>query len=292
MHKLPFAFSARLLVALLTVCMAAAGAAQSPPASTTQPSTAPASQNPAKPNPNGEFLAKAGKLYYSTSKTGLNGFDCAVHPDWRALLLSAAHGSAVAADDPRIVLLKTVHIKLHARLKGGSALDWNPPSTSETPLDHDSIDLLDHVHQGIDKAMQGFMQFWTPFVNGSIVPSSSDGLEIVETVKGHTIHADANGLSLTEEFDSSMILKHFDVVAGGMTVHIAPAYLHTEQGLLVSGFLAYIQPPGVLVDQATEMHVEVEYQTVTGSLIPARINIDMPSGATLNSVLDDCTVNP
>jgi len=292
MHKLSFAFSGGLLAALLPVCMAAAGAAQSPPASNPEPSKTAATPIPAKPNANDEFLAKAGKLYYSTSKTGLNGFDCAVHPDWRALLLSAAHGSAVAADDPRIVLLKTVHIKLHARLKGGSALDWNPPSTSETPLDSDSIDLLDHMHQGIERTMQGFMQFWTPFVSGSFMPASSDGPEILETEKGHRIQLESKGISLTEEFDSSLILKHFDVVTGSMTVHVAPAYQPTEQGLLVSGFLAYIQPPGVPLDQAKEMHVEVEYQTVAGSPIPARINIDIPSSITLNSVLDGCTVNP
>jgi hypothetical protein len=292
MHKLPFAFSGGLLAVLLPVCLIAAGAAQSPPASSPEPSKTADTPVPAKPNANDEFLVKAGKLYYSTSKTGLNSFDCAVHPDWRALLLSAAHGSAVAADDPRIVLLKTVNIKLHARLKGGSVLDWNPPSTPETPLDSDSITLLDHMHLGIEKTMQGFIQLWTPFVNGSVIPASTDGPEIVQTEKGHRISLEANGISLTEEFDSSQILRHFDVVTGGMTIHVAPSYQPTEQGLLVSAFLASIQPPGVPADQAKEMHVEVEYQTVGGSPIPSRVNIDVTNSGTLNSVLDGCTVNP
>jgi hypothetical protein len=29
------------------------------------------------------WLASIGRLYYSTAKAGLTGFDCTVHPDWR-----------------------------------------------------------------------------------------------------------------------------------------------------------------------------------------------------------------
>ena len=291
MYKLLFASLGGLLAALLPVCMVAAGAAQNPPSSNPAPSTTSATQTSTKPNANDEFLANIGKLYYSTSKTGLKGFDCAVHPDWRALLVSATQGSAIAADDHRILLLKTVKIKLHARLNGGFVLDWNPSSTLERPMDQDSIHLFDLMHLGIGKTVQNFMQFWAPLVNGRLVPSSSDGLEIIETENGHRIRRGLNGSSLTEEVDSSLILKHFDLVTSGLTVRVASTYRPTDQGMLVSGFLASYQPSGAPAGQANEMRVEVVYQTVGGSPIPARVNVD-DNNLRINSVLDGCTVNP
>lgn len=287
MHKLSFASPARLLAALLPVCLIAA-AAQNPSASP----AAPAKQNPTKPSQNEEFLAKAGKLYYSTAKTGLNGFACAVHPDWHTLFVSANKGAAVADDDPRVVLLKTVKITLHGQLKGSSTLDWNQAANPAKPLDQDSTTMLDGMHSATNQTLQGFMQFWTPFVDGSVIPADSEGLEIAQTENGHRIHVDESGTSVTELFDNSLILQHFDVVSGGTTVNFAPSYKPTQKGLLVSAFQAHIQPPGVAPDKATEMHVEIEYQTLDGSPIPAKINMDVANSGTFNFVFDGCTVNP
>jgi hypothetical protein len=61
--------------------------------------------------------------------------------------------------------------------------------------------------------------------------------------------------------------------------------------MLVSGFLASYQPSGAPAGQANEMRVEVVYQTVGGSPIPARVNVD-DNNLRINSVLDGCTVNP
>jgi hypothetical protein len=294
MRKLWSVSPARLLAALLpvllTVCLIAAAAAhaQNPPASPTAPST-PA----AKPSANDEFLAKAGKLYYSTAKSGLNGFACAAHPDWHTLFLSASKGAAVAADDPRIVLLQTVKITLHGQLKGGSTLDWNTASNPAKPLDQDSTNMLENMHKATNQTLQGFMQFWAPFVDGSVIPANSEGLEIAQTANGHSIHLDASGTSLTEVFDSSLILQQFDVVVtGGTTVNFTPTYKPTQNGLLVSAFKAHIQPAGVPPGQAQEMQVEIEYQTLGGFPIPAKINMDVVNSGTFNFVLDGCTVNP
>ena len=294
MHRISSASTARLTAALFAfslVAAAAAGHAQSPPAANPSASSQSASQAASKPSPNDELLAKATKLYYSTTKAGLNSFTCEVHPDWREIMLSTQPGSTVAADDPRVSLFKSVKITLHGQLKGGSSLDWNPAPNPEHPPDEDSTKMLDSMHKGTNQILLGFMQFWTPFVDGSVIPADSAGLEIAKTEKGHRIHGDVSGTSFTELLDDSLILQHFDVVTGGAIVNFAPSYKPTDKGLLVNAFLAHIQPPGVPPDQAQEMHVEIEYQTLRGFLIPAKINMDVVKSGTFNFVLDGCTVN-
>ncbi len=267
--------------------------AQTTPAPAAQSATpAPAPAAPATNSPaNQEFLANAAKLYYSTVKAGLNGFQCTVHPDWHAILVAASKGAEVPPDNPRLALLNSVNIVLHARLKGGSTLDWNAPAP-EKPLDPDSVALLDRMHQASNQTLQGFLQFWTPFVDGSVLPDPSQAVDIAATDKGHIIHADQGNTSLTEVFDTGNILKEFNVVMGGAKINFSPAYKPTEKGLLVNGFQAKIQPPGVADDKAQLMNVAIDYQDVGGFPIPASIQMDVIGTGKLNYALDQCKINP
>jgi hypothetical protein len=282
----PVPLMAALLPALLTLGLPTSVQAQNPPTSHGTPAL-PA----AKPNPADEMLARAGKLYYSTTKAGLNGFDCAVVPDWLTVFHSAQPDVAFAADDPRILLLKSVKITLHAQMKGGSSVDWTPPAPS-APLDKNSADLLDGMHQATEQSLQGFLQFWTPFVDGSAVPSSSQGLEIAKTDNGYRLHAEQTGTSVTEELDNNLLITHYSVTMDQATVNFVPAYKPTDKGLLVDSFLAHILPAGSPPDQVQEMHVSIEYQTVSGVLIPARLNMNVVGSGAFDFIFDGCAVNP
>jgi hypothetical protein len=265
---------------------AAVSQAQNPPAS-------PSASTRAMPGAisDNELLARAGKLYYSTTRAGLNSFVCEVHPDWRTIFASTGKGDAIANDDSRIVLLKTVRITLHGRLKGGSTVDWAAAARPDPPIAADFARMLESMRGGTNQTLQGFMQFWAPFVDGSTIPENAEGLEITKTEDGHRIHAELSGTSLTELLDDSLILRRFDVVAGGMTVHFAPSFKATDNGLLVNAFHAQILPPGVQSGQAQEMNVKIEYQTVHGFPIPARISMEVVNVGNFNFLLDGCSVN-
>jgi hypothetical protein len=296
--KLAFASPARFLAALLTAGCLCGGAHAENQAPVLNASTQPsASPNPtgteaAKLDPNTAFLAKASQLYYSSSKAGLKGFDCQVHPDWHSLFVSAEQDPSVADNDPRIQLLKSVNITLHGRLTGGSSLDWNLPTAHAKPLNQDLIDLLDSMHQASDRTLTGFMQFWSPFINGSVIPATPDGLEITHSDKGHTLHADQEGTSLTEVLDSNLVMQQFNVATGGAKIDFSPRYKFTGQGLLVNGFQARIQAPSDPPDQAEQMRVDIDYQTVSGYPIPSKISMEVLGTGKSDFTLDGCTVNP
>ncbi|HKI12064.1 MAG TPA: hypothetical protein VKA02_08115 [Candidatus Acidoferrum sp.] len=297
MRKLLFASPGRRGAAFLAVWLLNAGiaSAQNTPASPSQSAaprqSASQSQAAAKGNPNDEMLAKASKLYYSTAKAGLDGFDCTVHPDWRQLFMSAQKGAAIAADDPRVQLLNSVKVTLHARMKGGSILDWSAPANPVKPLDEDSTSLLDGMHKATEQTLQGFLQFWIPFVDGSAVPSSSEGLEVTQNEKGYKLHALTEGTEVTEQLDTSLLLQQFNVVMSSATVDFAPAYKYTDKGLLVNGFLAHILPAGAPPEQEQELHVTIEYQAIDGFPIPDKLFMDVVNTGTFNFALDGCTVN-
>ena len=104
------------------------------------------------------------------------------------------------------------------------------------PQDADSVEMLDHEHEATGKTLQGFLQFWIPFVNGSVIPETSAGIDVEKTETGHTLHAVDGSTTITEVLDSGNILKQFNVEMQGAKIAFNPTYKPTPNGLLVSGF--------------------------------------------------------
>jgi hypothetical protein len=294
-----FATCAIAGIAVVVSLIPAPGLGQSSPASgpARRPSTAPPAQAPADQAPanrsdaDAAFLAKANSLYYSTTKLGLTGFDCTVRPDWVNIFKTVLKGSPSAADEKPIAVLNSAKITIHARLTGpGSGLEWTPGPTALP--DQESFELLEYMHQSTGQALQTFMQFWTPFVNGSVIPDPAAGSEVKKTETGHTIHTMDGSASITEVLDAGNVVKQFNVETQGAKIVFEPSYKPTPNGLLVSGFAARIQPPGAAPDKEQKMNVVVEYQTVNGFLIPHTLSMDVAGTGNFTFTLDGCTVNP
>ena len=280
--------SRRILgLVLLAVASGVAGAQQGQtPASSGAPSATGRTAADAKAP--GDLLAKTAKLYYSTRTAGLDGFDCDVHPDWPTLFSTANKAAGVDENDPNLALLKSVKIAVHAHMAGGSTMDWKPPANPEKPLDADATAMLDQLHRATEQTLQGFLQFWTPFVDGSVVPQNSDGLNFTRTATDWTLHGEQNGTEVTEIFSNDSVLQHFNVVTGGVSIKFAPSYQSTEKGLLVNRFDAHIEPVGQASAPAQEMHVEVSYATVDGVPIPSKLKVEVSGTGTFNMAMDGC----
>jgi len=301
MNRFPFASPSRLVMLIVSLCLTTIagmaqgeGASQAPAAQVTKPNPEvnKPNHNSNKSNPEDPWLARTARLYYSSARAGLTGFDCAIHPDWRTLFASANNGQAVAEEDPRIALLKTVKITMHARMKGGSTIEWVADLNPDKQLDQNSTDLLDAMHRTIEETLEGFLQFWSPFMEVSVVPDSGEGLEITHTPTVHTIHANQSGTELTEVFTNELVLEQFNVNMNGTSIKFLPVYAATQQGLLVSAFVAHVLPAGATPAQEQVMKVGIEYQPVDGLTIPAKLNMNVVGTGQFNYAFDGCTTNP
>ena len=120
MQKRTFLWQAHCAVFLAAFGFAALTMAQNPPA-------APSSTND-------DWLAQARKMYYSSTVSGLKGFDCEMRPNWEALFLTQNGGQMSATNQAKVTLLGSVKVALHARMDGSSVLDWNsPPQQTKHP---------------------------------------------------------------------------------------------------------------------------------------------------------------
>jgi hypothetical protein len=241
------------------------------------------------------LLAKATALYDSTAKSGLRGFDCQVHPDWKLIMASSRKGAAGADDEPRLALVSTARLTLHARMAGGSTLDWQAPGGGGRPLNDSDRDLLERAHRGIENTLLGVLKLWMPLVDGSVAEGlGEEGMTITPTGAGDTVRSPAGSKEkwLTEEFDRDLLLVRYVAVDAGATVDIVPHFQPGPSGLQLADFTAHIKPASGGPASTQEMHVEVEYQAASGEQIPAAVNIDVPDVVTMNFKLDGCVVNP
>lgn len=292
MNKSPFAASTRVSIAAGMLALSSALVpAQAPSSSPAAPAAI--AQAGSAASLNDSLLAKATSLYDSAAKSGLHGFDCQVHPDWSKVVSSAKKSAPDAADGAKVALLNTVKIKLHARLTGGSTIDWQVPEIPEKPLAPADTSMLKQAHQGVEKTLLGFVKLWTPLINGSVAESLGAGdVNIAQTGDGYTLRSKDKRNPLTEEFDRNLLLKHFIVVDSSSTVDIAPTFRTTARGLLLQSLVARIQLQGAPPEAAQEMHIGFEYQTVSAIQIPARISVAVPNVVEMDFALDGCIVNP
>lgn len=246
------------------------------------------------------WLKSTRDLYYSTEKAGLKGFDCDVHPDWMTLLVSAGKGAAVADDDPRLLLLKQVKVRLHAQMALGTAgqgtpsastIDWNANTADGTTPDQQTAEMLDGMHRSVEQTLNGFLQFWTPFIENKEVPDAPEGLEITHTATTHTIHAKQGAMELTEIFNKDRVLTEYDVNLNGISIKFAPSFETTPLGLRVNRFDAHMTRTDAGMGQEQEMHVNVQYQSLNGVYLPSVLTMDVVGTGTFSYTFDGCSTS-
>ena len=239
-----------------------------------------------KSSPAGDWLAHVRSLYTSTIRDGLRGFDCTARPDWRTLISSANNGTVDADGARKISVLSTVRITIHARMDGTSSIEWKPEDSPS-----EMADMLKQMEGGTRQTLQGFLQFWVPFADASVIPDSATGVEISKTTEGgHVIHGGDKETTVTETFDAGDVLREYDVKLTGSTVLFTPTFTSTSAGLRVTRFLAHIRQDNSNQDQ--ELHVGVTYGKIDGFTIPTHLDMTVVGTGTFNFDLDGCKINP
>lgn len=234
---------------------------------------------------NDAWLTHVRSLYSSTEREGLTGFDCTVQPDWRTMIASANAGKVDALGERKIAALNGAQVTLHAKTDGTATIDFNAPTPPP-----DLADVMNTFSSATKQSLGGFVQFWSPFANETVIPDTSQGVDFAPTPDGGRIlNIAGGGTTVTETFDANDVLREYDVHMSGVTALFTPTFSPSPGGLRVTKFLAHYQTQGQ-PDQ--EMQVWVTYGQVGGYTIPSEVDMTLVGSATFNVALTGCKPNP
>jgi hypothetical protein len=222
-------------------------------------------------------LSAARATYYTPTTDGLQSFHCDVTNNWKLIL------NDVSADDPFLAWLTQVSISLDDNLKTGGKATW----TSAKPPPADAADAENQIQKGLTQMLQGFMQTWNGYMNGSMVPEPDSSTTVTRNGDGVLLHAaDAND-SIDESFDRNMVLTESHVIAPNMDVEMYPTYEQTSDGKIVSSMRSVTRATNA---PGTDMTMTVTYNLIDSFRIPATLKVAEKNVGNFEFTFANCSV--
>ena len=226
------------------------------------------------------LLLSARQQYYNLRTNGVKSYTCNVYFDWDGFFTQVA-GKPLPKDDPTMVYLKSLKLVLVNDLSGEG--DMKFIDAGAPPEDHKEG--VEKLKASIKQMVGGFVQAWTPTLNGTIIPVEVDGMK--KTPAGYTLTG--KGEETTEEtLDSNLRLTGLSVKSKDLLSTMQTTFISSPKGLLMTEMEGdYHEPESA---PATHVVMKTSFEPVAGVELPATLTASVPSVATFKFAFNGCTV--
>ena len=216
-----------------------------------------------------ETLDAARAAYYSLRREGLASFTCLATPNWDAVLAERRRIDPATAEKTYKVLSALTFGVEVVPGKRAKVMHTDPPSSSEKEAEG-----LRLVTSGVEKTLTGFFDAWGPFVATTPIPpptaevTETHGLWIVDYKEGVT----AVGMVMRNDYT----IESTRVVTAIHSSVVQPQFIKSPKGLLMTAMQGqYRQLPNGPIGS---LQLRIEYQDVTGFLLPKHIYVSSSDG--------------
>jgi len=225
-----------------------------------------------------ETLDAARMAYYSLRREGLVSFTCLATPNWDAILAERRRTDPAAADKAYKTLNGLTFGVEVAPARRAKVMHTDPPaSPGSTEKENEALKL---ITSGTEQTLTGFFDAWGPFVMTSPIPpptaevTEAHGLWIVDYKEGQT------AVSLVMRNDYTIDTTR--IVSSTHSSVIQPQFVKSPKGLLLTAMQGQFRqlPAGPTVS----LQLRVEYQDVTGFLLPKHLYVSSHNGRAVSQM--------
>ena len=234
-----------------------------------------------------DFLQKGRGAYYSLQREGLAEFTCAAVANWDLMLASLFRTDPDVGKRTYAILSSqrftaTVGVGKQTKIAylGGTAAG-NAQQASG----------LEKVKSGLDQALTGVFDVWSPFVLTEPFPGPTTPVDLVEQPSQWNLaYVDgANQVDVTVNKDYS--IRAVRTASSASIGMLQPLFTETPRGLLLSAFQAGYRtlPAG----ETSQLQVRIGYQRVDGFDLPKTLVLSGNQGGNpflMEVALADCKV--
>jgi hypothetical protein len=215
-----------------------------------------------------EIVRQSRAAYYSLRRLGLIEFECSVKPNWELVLQEQLKADPPSAQTA-LKLLNGLHFVVtldpNGQVKLTHTADQAAPNAKAAEGFKDIFD-------GMDQAMSGFFDTWSPFMLSSPFPAVESDYLLEDLGDGYRLSykdGDASVVtSVTRDFGITEVL----VSSARFKSSLKPQFTKTGQGFVLSGYEALYT--GTSEATAVHLHVKINNQDVNGLQLPQKLNLD------------------
>lgn len=215
-----------------------------------------------------EIIKEARAAYYSLRSRGLDEFEASVQPNWR-LVLKDQLAQDPAAADQGLTMLNGIHFQVSLGRNGATKITHHE---DVAPNNEKAAAGFQQIFSGMEQAMSGFFDSWTPFMLTSPFPEVTGEYTLEDANNQYHLSYKDGSAAIATTMSKDLVISEIKVDSPEFKSVLKPQFTKSAQGLLLSGYEAIYQ--GTTGGESVQLNVRIENQPVNGFQLPSKLNLD------------------
>ncbi|HEX7286801.1 MAG TPA: hypothetical protein VF532_11510 [Candidatus Angelobacter sp.] len=215
-----------------------------------------------------QVIRQARAAYYSLRERGLTEFQANIKPTWEVVLKEQMQSDPEGAQ-AGLKLLNSLHFVMS--LDSAGKVTVNHSADAPPPNERVASGFND-IYAGMDKAVTGFFDSWSPFMLTSPFPEVEGEYQLEDQGGEYRLSYKDGSADVVTMMNKDFTITMIKVTSPEFLSTFRPVFARTARGFILSGYSADYQPrlgPGVVA-----LKVQLEYQEVNGLQLPRKLSLD------------------
>jgi hypothetical protein len=209
-------------------------------------------------------LRQAWQAYYGLRGHGLISFQCDVAPDWRPIV-QALPSQAVA--DAALEVLEGMHFTATLGEDYSVTVEHHDLAGQHREM----AATIRPLYDGVEQMTEVFLETWKLFMLTPPLPPIAGTYELETSGERHRLSYTVDGVDFRTTLTADLAIAELTITTAAFTNTFRPRFEKTPDGFVLTGYDASFRP--ARPEDATEVRVDVEYQTVAALRLLRKLTI-------------------
>jgi hypothetical protein len=216
-----------------------------------------------------DIVKQARAAYYSLRNRGLDEFQSSVQPNWR-LVLKDQLAADPANAEKALTMLNGIHFVVSLGRDGAVKITHRE---DVAPVNEQAAEGFKQIFSGMEQAMSGFFDSWSPFMLTSPFPEVAGEYTLEELNDQYHLSYKDGPAAIATTMSKDLVISEIKVDSPEFKSVLKPQFTKSAQGFLLSGYEATYQGTGG-GGASVQLNVRIENQPVSGLQLPRKLNLD------------------
>jgi len=213
-------------------------------------------------------LRQAHDSYYSLKSRGLANFQCNFSPNWDAVLQEERKTNPTGAAH-RVSVLNHIQFTVVVGTSGSAKITHN----NYVPENSSDAKGFDDIYDGMQQAMSGFFDTWTPFMITSPFPDAASDYALEEKGDQWLLsYKEGANTDIATTMGKDLVLRELKVNTPQFSSSLRPHFTSSAQGFLLTAYEADYR--GLSTNDLVHLEAGIGYQTVNGFQLPQKLSFN------------------